>query len=128
MIVDLGDTTRGIPLCGHHTRTRTAPVGWTLVDERTGPIQPSLWNPAAPPPAQQGPADRPAVRRSPEATFHWDEHITDPEPVTAAEPVATDPDSADADRAEAARDEAVNDEAKKPSSATPLLARAFRNA
>ncbi len=104
MIVDLGDSTTGIPLCGHHTRTRTAPLGWAMVDERTGPIQPSLWNPEAPPPAQAGPTDRPSVRRPPEPTFAW-------EAVTAEVDAPAEP-------AE------VSDAAPT----TPLLLRAFRNA
>ncbi|MGH1503888.1 MAG: DUF3499 family protein, partial [Acidimicrobiales bacterium] len=78
VIVDLGDNNRGIPLCGHHTRTRTPPMGWTLVDERTGPVQPSLWNPAAPPPDQLGPTDRPALRRPSEAAFNF-RPVADPE-------------------------------------------------
>lgn len=36
MIIDLGPRTAGMPLCGAHAETRTAPVGWHIVDNRTG--------------------------------------------------------------------------------------------
>lgn len=41
-LIDLAEATAGIPLCADHARTRTAPVGWTLVDLRT-PTQPDVW-------------------------------------------------------------------------------------
>lgn len=34
IIIDLTEPTGGIPLCQDHVRTRTAPMGWTLVDHR----------------------------------------------------------------------------------------------
>lgn len=36
IIIDLTDPTGGIPLCADHVKTRTAPVGWTMVDQRLG--------------------------------------------------------------------------------------------
>ncbi len=35
ILIDLSETTDGIPICRLHARTRTAPVGWTLDDRRT---------------------------------------------------------------------------------------------
>lgn len=34
IIIDLTEPTGGIPLCADHVRSRTAPVGWSLVDHR----------------------------------------------------------------------------------------------
>lgn len=36
IIIDLTDPTGGIPLCSDHVKTRTAPMGWTMVDQRLG--------------------------------------------------------------------------------------------
>ncbi len=36
IIIDLTDPTGGIPLCQDHVKTRTAPMGWTMVDQRLG--------------------------------------------------------------------------------------------
>lgn len=101
MIVDLGDNTVGIPLCGHHTRTRTAPMGWTMVDDRTAPLQPALWHPDAPPPAALGPTARPPRRRPTDRAFRWgrDENVGEPDESITVDDAAS----------------------------TPLLARAFRS-
>lgn len=34
-LVDLTDAISGLPVCAAHAKTRTAPVGWELVDQRT---------------------------------------------------------------------------------------------
>lgn len=39
LIIDLAESFAGIPLCAEHARTRTAPMGWTMVDERTQPAR-----------------------------------------------------------------------------------------
>lgn len=90
LIIDLADVTEGIPVCRGHARTRTAPMGWTLHDERTV-AQRSLWANSATslgtgtdsavtdqphryvpmidrevatiPPTRKGPSSRPSVRR-----------------------------------------------------------------
>lgn len=62
-IIDLAEAVAGIPLCGDHARSRTAPVGWVLVDKRT-PAQADIWATEAPAPANAAPTGRPSRRRS----------------------------------------------------------------
>ncbi len=62
-IIDLAEAVAGIPLCTDHARSRTAPVGWSLIDKRT-PTQVDMWATEAPASANAAPAGRPARRRS----------------------------------------------------------------
>ncbi|MEZ5377325.1 MAG: DUF3499 family protein [Acidimicrobiales bacterium] len=62
-IIDLAEAVAGIPLCADHAETRTAPVGWTLVDKRT-PTQADIWATEAPAPADAAPQGRPSRRRA----------------------------------------------------------------
>ncbi len=66
-IIDLAEAVAGIPLCAEHARSRTAPVGWTLVDKRT-PAQADVWATEAPAAADAAPAGRPTRRRSVDAS------------------------------------------------------------
>ncbi len=66
-IIDLAEAVAGIPLCAEHARSRTAPVGWALVDKRT-PTQADVWATEAPAPSDAAPAGRPARRRSADAS------------------------------------------------------------
>lgn len=98
LLVDLTETFAGIPICAHHATTRTAPMGWRIVDERTLSKQLELVDDVEESVAE-APTARPAMRRSEEASpFTWDRR---------------------------ARQEAHNiDVDEKPE--TPLLSRAFR--
>lgn len=62
-IIDLAEAVAGIPLCVDHARTRTAPVGWELVDKRT-PAQADIWATEAPAPTNAAPSGRPPRRRT----------------------------------------------------------------
>ncbi len=55
ILIDLTERTFGIPVCRGHARTRTAPMGWTLTDQRsTPPIhQQVIWDAAADRPLQE---------------------------------------------------------------------------
>lgn len=68
LIVDLVEAVAGIPICGPHASTRTPPMGWTLVDERSEEARLALW---------ADPSDevleRPSVRRPGERSFSWTE-------------------------------------------------------
>ncbi len=68
-LVDLTDSFEGIPLCSGHARTRTAPVGWSLVDRRT-PTHPDGWESEAPSVAVT-PGARPPRRRSSDHGFEF---------------------------------------------------------
>jgi hypothetical protein len=61
-LIDLADATAGIPLCVEHARTRTAPVGWVLVDKRT-PTQVDVWAVESPS-VVRAPGARPPKRRA----------------------------------------------------------------
>ncbi|MFT7599817.1 MAG: hypothetical protein ACI8TP_002753 [Acidimicrobiales bacterium] len=69
-LIDLAEATAGIPLCPKHTRSRNAPVGWELVDHRSG-AQAELWRTDAPPPPVNGPDERPPRRRATDKPFAW---------------------------------------------------------
>lgn len=69
-LIDLADATAGIPLCAKHARSRTAPIGWSIIDLRT-PTQAELWSPDAPPPDVNGPPERPPLRRESDREFAW---------------------------------------------------------
>jgi len=61
MIIDLGPRTAGMPLCGAHAETRTAPVGWEIVDHRTGAGHTTWESPEVP--AVDVVDERPTLRR-----------------------------------------------------------------
>ena len=69
-IIDLADATAGIPLCAEHTRTRTAPVGWEIIDSRSparldqAVVEPSVAE-------VNGPTERPPLRRKTDEPFQW---------------------------------------------------------
>ncbi len=90
LLVDLTDTIAGIPVCAHHARTRTAPVGWVLVDDRTLTRQLELCQDDS---AGSGnaPGSRPSRRRQePNAPFSWDRKAREEAKLSA---VADDPHS-----------------------------------
>lgn len=61
MLIDLGPRTAGMPLCDAHAETRTAPVGWEIIDYRTGAGH-TTWESDAEV-ASQAVTARPAKRR-----------------------------------------------------------------
>lgn len=69
-IIDLADATAGIPLCAEHTRTRTAPVGWDIIDSRT-PARLDQTVVEAPADDLTGPDERPPLRRKTDEPFQW---------------------------------------------------------
>ena len=69
-IIDLAEATAGIPLCAAHTRTRTAPVGWDIIDLRT-PARRETTTVAPPAEGVVGPDERPPLRRESDAQFRW---------------------------------------------------------
>lgn len=118
IIVDLGESVVGIPVCRTHVATRNAPMGWTLHDRRTFTQQclatdespanrqtPMIYagSTATFAPTVSGPTTRPTLRRPASTTsgFPWDDDPTDP---------------GGASQHHDERDEA----------ATPMLRRAFR--
>jgi hypothetical protein len=129
-LINLAEATAGIPLCAKHARTRTAPVGWVIIDYRT-PTQSELWSADAPPPSLLGPSERPPLRRA------ADPASTDPAPEVpvpdAVVPDAVVPDAV-APHAVVPSDfewgRAANPDrhrAPELNAETPLLARAFRS-
>lgn len=94
IIVDLADSVEGIPVCRKHVATRSAPVGWTLIDRRTFEQQRMLvaedgaatrtpmihsGRSATFAPTVSGPSKRPALRRPPTSGgFPWGDDPTDP--------------------------------------------------
>ncbi len=129
IIIDLTEPTGGIPLCLDHVKTRTAPMGWTMVDNRLAMPrrhlesvpQPDLAEPrttvleldegSTVPPEVEGPHDRPSVRRPADRGFPWE---------WAA--------SIDDDTGEGTDAFDFGDDSADDSPTTPLLSRAFRNA
>ena len=99
LLVDLTEKVAGIPVCASHAETRTAPMGWELVDLRTVIGQALLPQEETVAVREVGPSSRPSRRRTDfTSPFTWDRQ---------------------------AREEA-NHEASAEQPASPLLARAFR--
>lgn len=88
-LIDLTDVTAGIPLCSEHARTRTAPVGWEMVDKRS-PSQVDVWATTAPEPAAV-PDSRPTLRREHDAQGfhlgHADQEASNSAQLNAASPL-----------------------------------------
>jgi len=66
ILIDLTHARNGMPLCERHASSRTAPVGWQMVDRRTGARHMEIWSAedeARPAPAFAAPTERPATRR-----------------------------------------------------------------
>ncbi len=105
LLVDLTESVAGIPVCARHAQTRTAPMGWELVDLRTVVRQVELFEPQ--PTTDElavvrdlAPASRPSRRRDdPASPFTWDRQ---------------------------AREEANYSAAVEENPESPLLSRAFR--
>ena len=104
LLVDLTESVAGIPVCASHAETRTAPMGWELVDLRTVIGQAALPQDSVAVARDSvvrevGPSSRPTRRRTDfTSPFTWDRQ---------------------------AREEA-NHEASAEKPESPLLARAFR--
>ncbi len=128
VIIDLSDTTVGIPLCHEHTRTRTPPVGWTLIDARGSVRQGVMLDtpstaPAEPPPIDgDGPGSRPARRRPVDRGFVWERlGASDASAGAVTESEQAEP----TDESDELPNAATDDEGWPTS---PLLSRAFRAA
>lgn len=61
VIIDLGPRTAGMPLCAAHAETRTPPVGWEIIDHRTGAGHTTWESPESP--SAEVVDERPAKRR-----------------------------------------------------------------
>ncbi|MEZ5342597.1 MAG: DUF3499 family protein [Acidimicrobiales bacterium] len=70
LLVDLVEAVAGIPVCAAHASTRTAPMGWTLEDLRTGRQQHEHREPTHAEPIDNGPVRAP-VRRPGDAGYPW---------------------------------------------------------
>ena len=83
-LIDLADATEGIPLCGPHARTRTAPVGWDIIDLRS-PARAESWNSVGPIDDEypEGPEARPPRRRATDQQFRWDRAARSDESISA---------------------------------------------
>ncbi|MBT8240916.1 MAG: DUF3499 family protein [Acidimicrobiia bacterium] len=80
VLIDLTHTRNGMPLCERHASSRTAPIGWQLVDRRTGARQMEIWSTEEedrPAPAFAPPTERPATKRP------VDETVAEVSPVQA---------------------------------------------
>lgn len=73
LLVDLTDTVAGIPVCAAHAKTRTAPMGWELVDLRSVVSQVEMLMNETPAPTATGVETRPSRRREDFGSpFTWD--------------------------------------------------------
>ncbi|NNF56062.1 MAG: DUF3499 family protein [Acidimicrobiales bacterium] len=66
VLIDLTHARNGMPLCERHASSRTAPVGWQMIDRRTGAKKLEMWSAedeGKPAPDFAAPTDRPATRR-----------------------------------------------------------------
>ena len=70
VLIDLTHARNGMPLCERHASSRTAPLGWQMIDRRTGAKKLEMWSAedeGRPAPDFAAPTDRPATRRPAEA-------------------------------------------------------------
>lgn len=85
LLVDLTETVFGIPVCAAHARTRTAPMGWELVDLRTVTRQVEIATDEPLPVSDAGPETRPSRRRDDFGSpFTWDRRSREEATVSAA--------------------------------------------
>jgi hypothetical protein len=67
VLIDLTHTRNGMPLCERHASSRTAPLGWQLIDRRTGAPQMEIWSAEedgqSAAPAFAPPTERPTTKR-----------------------------------------------------------------
>ncbi len=98
MLIDLGPRTAGMPLCAAHAETRTPPMGWEIVDHRTGAGHTTWEAPdtvvseAIPErPSKRRPASEPfPAQTAPEAGFTFSDAVEDedtPEELAPASPL-----------------------------------------
>ncbi len=144
-LIDLTHARNGMPLCERHASSRTAPVGWQLVDRRTGAKQIDVWSAEEDDlvvPGFAPPTGRPTARR-PQETPHRraeDRVVADAPPAEPAD-VAAETASPGAEKSEPAAPGAGlqwpkhseeaddgDDEAEGLGADSPLLSRAFRAA
>ena len=70
VLIDLTHARNGMPLCERHASSRTAPLGWQMIDRRTGAKKLEMWSAedeGKQAPDFAAPTDRPATRRPTEA-------------------------------------------------------------
>ncbi|MFW2383129.1 MAG: DUF3499 family protein [Acidimicrobiales bacterium] len=154
ILIDLTHARNGMPLCERHASSRTAPVGWQMVDRRTGARQMEIWSAedeARPAPEFAAPTERPATRRpvdevraeatGPAASSPHPSQEAAPTERPAARRPEPDPEPAAATKAEDGPDETgfhwpkhgdehdeAEDEKEGLAADSPLLSRAFRAA
>ncbi len=147
VLIDLTHARNGMPLCERHASSRTAPIGWQLVDRRTGAKKIEVWSAEdddVAVPRFSPPTARPSARRPRETPHRRAEDRVDdeagttaPEAVTAeAAPVRPRDDETGKEaptegfrwpkHGEEADD--TEDEAEGLGADSPLLSRAFRAA
>lgn len=145
-LIDLTHARNGMPLCERHASSRTAPVGWQLVDRRTGAKTFEVWSAAdddVAVPRFSPPTARPSARRPQEAPHRRaEDRALDPAQTKASE-VPEDEADAEKPRAETGEDtpsagfrwpkhgeeaDDTEDEAEGLGADSPLLSRAFRAA
>ncbi len=138
-----------MPLCERHASSRTAPIGWQLVDRRTGARQMEIWSAddeGAPSLSFAAPTERPAARRptdevatpppaataeAPPAPAERPAAKRPTEPVPEPEPVAAKEEPAEAGFHWPKHGEDVDDDTdveQDLAADSPLLSRAFRAA
>jgi hypothetical protein len=153
-LIDLTHARNGMPLCERHASSRTAPIGWQLVDHRTGAPQMEIWSTEdeeRPAPAFAPPTDRPAARRptdpvsTEETPGAQTEAVSAPKAPLSERPTARRPEPEQAPEPERVEEKAPDEsgfhwpkqgdehdeaEDKKEGLAaeSPLLSRAFRAA
>ena len=152
ILIDLTHARNGMPLCERHASSRTAPIGWQLVDRRTGARQMEIWSvedEGRPAPAFAPPTERPAARRPADAegvptAAPTAAPVTTPtERPTARRPepeAGTDPETTEEADADASKDtgfqwpkhgdehDDAEDEKEGLAADSPLMSRAFRAA
>lgn len=93
ILIDLTHARNGMPLCERHASSRTAPVGWQMVDRRTGARKLEIWSAedeGRPAPAFAVPTERPSTKRPADPQSRRAEDTEVEEPV-AAEPAPAVP-------------------------------------
>jgi len=86
ILIDLTHARNGMPLCERHASSRTAPVGWQMVDRRTGARKMEMWSAEQeghPAPGFAAPTERTAARRPSDPMSRRAEDPDDAEPTAA---------------------------------------------
>ena len=91
ILIDLTHARNGMPLCERHASSRTAPVGWQMIDNRTGARKLEIWSAedeGRPAPAFAVPTERPSAKRPSDPMSRRSEDRRPEESATPGPPAA----------------------------------------